>query len=77
MTRKINSIGIVKESRPDESRAPIAPNQIPLIIEKYPDINIIVQPCENRTFKDNEYSKFVFKNSSSDTCFILVYFNNS
>ena len=43
MTKKIKSIGILKESRPDESRAPIAPSQVSLIIEKYPDINIIVQ----------------------------------
>ncbi len=39
MTKKINSIGILKESRPDESRAPIAPSQVSLIIEKYPNIN--------------------------------------
>ena len=72
MTKKINSIGILKESRPDESRAPIAPNQIPLIIEKYPDINIIVQPCENRTFKDNEYSKYGAKISEDlNTCDLL------
>ena len=25
---------------------------------KYPDINITVQPCDNRTFKNNEYSEF-------------------
>ena len=58
MTKKIKSIGILKESRPDESRAPIAPSQVSLIINKYPDINITVQPCDNRTFKNNEYSKF-------------------
>ena len=58
MTKKIKSIGILKESRPDESRAPIAPSQVSLIIDKYPDINITVQPCDNRTFKNNEYSKF-------------------
>ena len=46
MTKKIKSIGILKESRPDESRAPIAPSQVSLIIKKYPDINIIVQPCD-------------------------------
>ena len=36
MTKKIKSIGILKESRPDESRAPIAPSQVSLIIKKYP-----------------------------------------
>ena len=32
MTEKINSIGIVKESRSDENRAPIAPDQVSQII---------------------------------------------
>ena len=58
MTKKIKSIGILKESRPDESRAPITPSQVPLIIKTYPDINITVQPCDNRTFKNNEYSEY-------------------
>ena len=37
MRKKIHSIGIVKESRFDESRAPIAPNQVSEIIKKYPN----------------------------------------
>ena len=57
MTGIINSIGIIKESRPDESRAPIAPNQVSQIIEQYPGINIFVQPCDKRTFKNEEYEK--------------------
>ena len=55
MRDKIHSIGIVKESRFDESRAPIAPNQVSKIIKKYPNINILVQPCDKRTFKNEEY----------------------
>ena len=58
MTGIINSIGIIKESRPDESRAPIAPSQISQIIEQYPGINIFVQPCDKRTFKNEEYEKY-------------------
>ena len=38
MTQKIGSIGIIKESRNDESRAPIAPEQIKEIKNKFPDI---------------------------------------
>ncbi len=57
MTGRINSIGIIKESRPDESRAPIAPSQVSQIIEQYPGINIFVQPCNKRTFKNEEYEK--------------------
>ena len=58
MTGIINSIGIIKESRPDESRAPIAPSQISQIIEQYPGINVFVQPCDKRTFKNEEYEKY-------------------
>ena len=57
MTEKINSIGIVKESRLDESRAPIDPNQVKELLNKYPNINILVQPCNKRTFKNEEYEK--------------------
>mgnify|MGYP000934667369 CR=1 FL=1 len=57
MTGKINSIGIIKESRPDESRAPITPRQILQIIDRYPGINIFVQPCDKRSFKNEEYKK--------------------
>ena len=58
MTGIINSIGIIKESRSDESRAPIAPSQVSQIIEQYPGINIFVQPCDKRTFKNEEYEKY-------------------
>ena len=72
MTKKIKSIGILKESRPDESRAPIAPSHVSLINKKYPDLNIIVQPCDNRTFKNNEYSEFGAKISEDlNSCDLL------
>jgi len=57
MTERINSIGIIKESRSDESRAPISPSQILQIIEQYPDINFFVEPCDRRTFKNEEYAE--------------------
>ena len=34
MTEVITSIGIIKESRPDERRAPIAPSQVSIIKKK-------------------------------------------
>ena len=55
MTQKIGSIGIIKESRNDESRAPIAPEQIKEIKNKFPDLNIYVQPSNKRSFKNEEY----------------------
>ena len=55
MTQKIESIGIIKESRNDESRAPIAPEQIKELKIKFPDLNIYVQPSNKRSFKNEEY----------------------
>ena len=57
MTEGINSIGILKESRTDESRAPITPKQISQIKERFPHINICIQPSDKRTFKDEEYKE--------------------
>ena len=57
MTEGINSIGILRESRTDESRAPIAPKQISQIKERFPHINICIQPSNKRTFKDEDYKE--------------------
>ena len=57
MTENINSIGILKESRSDESRVPIAPKHIPEIKKIFPKINFFVQPCDKRTYKDYEYKE--------------------
>ena len=55
MTENIKSIGIIKESRSDESRSPIAPQQISLIKEKFPSLEVLVQPCNKRSFANEEY----------------------
>ncbi len=57
MKENINSIGIIKESRKDESRAPLAPHQISKIKKQFPSISFVVQPCDNRTFKNEEYEE--------------------
>ena len=57
MTESITSIGIIKESRSDESRGPLAPKQISKIKEQFSSINFIVQPCNKRTFKNEEYEE--------------------
>ena len=57
MKENINSIGIIKESRKDESRAPLAPYQISEIKKQFPSISFLVQPCNNRTFKNEEYEE--------------------
>ena len=57
MTESITSIGIIKESRSDENRAPLTPKQISKIKEQFPSINFLVQPCNKRTFKNEEYEE--------------------
>jgi Alanine dehydrogenase len=55
MNAQITSLGVIQESRDDESRVPLAPVHIKKIKEKYPSINIIVQPSKLRAFNESEY----------------------
>ena len=52
MNHKINAIGIIKETRNDESRAPLAPLHIKQLKKKYNNIKFIIQPSKIRSFKD-------------------------
>ena len=72
MTENIKSIGIIRESRSDESRAPIAPKQISQITEQFPNLKIYVQPCNKRTFKNKEYEqKNVILSDKLDECDLI------
>ena len=51
----INCVGLIKETRTDESRTPLAPIHIKILKKKYPHIDFIVQPSEIRAFDDKEY----------------------
>jgi saccharopine dehydrogenase (NAD+, L-lysine-forming) len=52
-----NVIGIRKESKyPTERRAPFTPDQVKDLIHVN-DINVIVEPCEKRFFKNEEYER--------------------
>ena len=51
------TISILKEARPDENRAPFTPDQSKILISKFPNIKILVQPSKKRCFKDEEYYK--------------------
>ena len=57
MNTKQFTISILKEARVDENRAPFTPDQIKILITKFPNIKISVQPSKKRCFKDEEYSK--------------------
>ena len=55
MIPQINCVGLIKETRTDESRTPLAPIHIKILKKKYPHIDFIVQPSEIRAFDDKEY----------------------
>ncbi len=57
MSAQIRCIGIIKETRTDESRTPLSPIHIQQLKKKYPDIKFIVQPSSIRSYDDKEYEK--------------------
>jgi len=50
-------ISIIRESRIDENRTPLTPNQIQTLTNKFPNLQVFVQPSKKRCFKDEDYSK--------------------
>ena len=51
----MKNIAIIRESRTDDNRAPLAPKHIKEILFKFPDVKVFVQPSEHRCFSDEEY----------------------
>jgi len=50
-------ISIIREVRVDENRAPLSPNQIRTLINKFSNLQVFVQPSKKRCFKDEDYLK--------------------
>ena len=48
-------IGIIKESRSDDKRTPLTPNNVKDLLTSFSNINLIVEPSTNRCFTDQEY----------------------
>ena len=44
-----------EEKNPPDTRAAFSPVQCQWLMTKYPELEIFVQPCDNRCFKDDEY----------------------
>jgi len=57
MKNKKITLSILREARIDENRAPFSPTQISNILDKFPNLKIIVQPSLRRCFKDKDYQK--------------------
>lgn len=50
-------IGIIREGKtPPDKRTPFTPAQCKLITEKYPHVEVFVQPSPHRAYKDEEYA---------------------
>lgn len=67
-------IGIIKETKtPPDSRVLLSPKQCKTLINKYPNLSIVVQPSPSRCFKDEEYEAAGIKLQEDLTdCEILV-----
>jgi len=55
---QIHKIGIVREAKfPPDSRVPLVPHQVKSLKEKYPSIDIVVQPSLGRCYADHEFAE--------------------
>jgi len=57
MKNKKITLSILREARIDENRAPFSPTQISHLLDKFPNLRILVQPSKRRCFKDENYLK--------------------
>ena len=57
MKNKTITLAVLKEARIDENRTPFSPTQISNLLNKFPNLKIIVQPSNRRCFKDEDYLK--------------------
>ncbi|MCX6292582.1 MAG: NAD(P)-dependent oxidoreductase [Bacteroidetes bacterium] len=67
-------VGIIREGKiPHDKRVPFTPEQCVVITKEFPDVNLVVQPSDWRSFKNEEYEKagIVLQEDMSD-CDILI-----
>ena len=57
MSKPIEAIGIIKETRPDENRTPLIPEHIENIKSNYPNLNVVGQENTARIKLKNKLSK--------------------
>ena len=69
----MNKIGIIRESRTDDKRAPLAPLNVKYLLNKYPGLIITVQPSKHRCFSDLEYEQSgALLNESLEDCKLIL-----
>lgn len=50
-------IGILREEKfPRDSRVPLTPSQCKFLMERYPNVSVVVQPCKYRCFTNEEFT---------------------
>jgi saccharopine dehydrogenase (NAD+, L-lysine-forming) len=55
MSSSFFNLGIIRESRNDETRTPLIPKHIKELKKKFNNVKIVIQPSSLRCFKDKEY----------------------
>jgi saccharopine dehydrogenase (NAD+, L-lysine forming) len=67
-------IGLLREGKtPPDKRVPFTPRQVEEILQRYPDVNVIVQKSTVRCFKDEEYAELdVRLQENVEECDILM-----
>jgi hypothetical protein len=57
ITFALMKIGILREEKfPRDSRVPLTPSQCKFLMERNPDIEVLVQPCKYRCFTNEEFT---------------------
>jgi hypothetical protein len=67
-------IGILREEKfPRDSRVPLTPSQCKFLMERNPDIEVVVQPCKYRCFTNEEFTyQGITLNENISDCDILL-----
>lgn len=67
-------IGILREEKfPRDSRVPLTPSQCKYLMERNPDIEVVVQPCSYRCFTNEEFTyQGILLNEDISNCDVLL-----
>lgn len=67
-------LGIIREGKvPHDKRVPLTPHQCLILLEKYPQLEIVVQPSSIRAFADDEYTaEGISLNEDLSSCDLLM-----
>lgn len=67
-------LGVLREGKvPPDKRVPLTPKQCKIVEEKFPNVEVIVQPSSVRSYKDEEYlEEGVTMNEDLSDCDIII-----